>query len=112
MMRWSNDSASVVTERDLPSAVHPRLLADRAEGENRGLARIDDRRPGVDAEDADVGDRECPALHVGDRRAAFAGSQRERIDRARNCASDNASAFLMLGTTRPRGVAAAIPRFT
>src|SRR6185295_1782710 len=29
----------------------PRLLLDRAEGEDRGLTGVDDRRPAVDAED-------------------------------------------------------------
>ena len=44
-----------VTDGDLVDAVtgdHPRLLADRAEAEDRRLAGVDDRRAGVDAEDA------------------------------------------------------------
>src|SRR5262249_36812218 len=43
---------------------HPRLLPDRAEGEDRGFTRVDDRGPAVDAEDTDVGDRERAAGHL------------------------------------------------
>ena len=69
MWRWSKDSASVVTWRDHDlvarrSTTHGCLL-DRAEAQDRGLARVDDRRARVDAEDADVGDRERAAAHLG-----------------------------------------------
>ena len=65
--RWSKESASVVTWRTTissPRTTHG-ILLDRAEAQDRRLARVDDRRAAVDAEDADVGDRERAAAHVG-----------------------------------------------
>src|SRR5690606_9605243 len=56
---------------DLP-LVDPRLLADRAEGEYRRLARVEDGRPRVDAEHADVRDGDRAVGHVGGRRPARA----------------------------------------
>ena len=83
--RWSKDSASVVTWRtdDLVPSTDPRLLAHRAEAQDRGLARVDDRRAGVDAEDADVGDRERAAAHLGRLGLALAGGRGELVERRR-----------------------------
>src|SRR5690606_4537782 len=54
------DEAVVDTQRELGhltgldlALVDPRLLAHGTEGEDRGLARVQDRCPGVDAERAD-----------------------------------------------------------
>src|SRR5690606_12138481 len=48
--------------RDLPrldpAIHHPRLLLDRADAEDRGLARVQDRGAGVDVEHAEVRDRD------------------------------------------------------
>src|SRR4051812_21653745 len=49
---------------DLP-LVHPRLPAHGTEGEDRRLPGVEDRGAGVDAEDADVGDGDRAAGHVG-----------------------------------------------
>ena len=83
--RWSKESASWVTWRigDLVGAVlrdDPGLLAHRAEAEDRGLARVDDRRTGVDPEDTDVGDREGAAAHLGGLRLAVARRRRELVE--------------------------------
>ena len=91
---------------------HPRLLADRAEGEDRGLARVDDRGAGVDAEDADVGDRERAAGLVGRLGLALAGRGDQVVQRRAELGQGGGSAFLMFGTISPRGVAAAMPRLT
>ena len=91
---------------------HPRLLADGAEGEDRGLARVEDRRAGVDAEDADVGDRDRAAGHGRPARLALAGVATSSFSAGQRSGSVSASASLMFGTISPRGVAAAMPRFT
>src|SRR5699024_559055 len=43
--------------------VHPRPLRDRTEREDGRLPGVEDRGAGVDAEDADVGDRDGPVAH-------------------------------------------------
>jgi len=43
----------------------PRLLLNRAEGHDRDLAGVQDRRAGIHAEDTDVGDRDRAVGHVG-----------------------------------------------
>ena len=93
--------------------VHPRLELDRAEREDRGLAGVEDRRAGVDAEDADVGDRDRAARHVGRGASCPRGPWRP-ARRARRPARGSvlACASLMFGTISPRGVAAAMPRLT
>ena len=67
--RWSKETASWVTQRgsirsSAPAPHHPRHPADRAERHDPGLAGVEDRRAGVDAEHADVGDRDRAAGHV------------------------------------------------
>ena len=74
----------MVTSRhdDLAGLVDPRPLVDRAEAQDRGLARVDDRRAGVDAEDAHVGDREGAAGHLGRLRLTLAGHGGQLAERA------------------------------
>ena len=40
------------------STHYPRPPVDRAETQDCALARVDDRRTGIDSEDPDIGDRE------------------------------------------------------
>ena len=113
-MRWSKDSASV---RDLAHGqlplVHPRGVLDLAEGQDRGLARGEDGRAGVHAEHADVGDRDRAAAHVGRAWPCRPGRSRSSPPSARaRPGSESACASLTFGTTSPRSVAAAMPRFT
>src|SRR5690606_12290673 len=80
----SIDQAAVERDRqlggparhDLLAAVgrgdDPRLAAHGAEGDDRGLTRVDDRRAGVDPEDADVGDRDGTTRHLSRLRPARA----------------------------------------
>src|SRR5690606_10298473 len=59
----------------------PRLLADRAERDDAGLAGVDDRGPGIHPEDADVGDGDRAALLLGRRGASFARGQGQPLER-------------------------------
>ena len=70
------DALAAVGRRD-----DPRASGHRAEREDRRLARVEDGRAGVDAEDADVGDRDRAAGHVGGLGAALAGGGGEGADR-------------------------------
>ena len=94
-------------QRDLPLEL-PRQAPHLAHGDDRRLPRVEDRRAGVDPEDADVRDRDRPAGEVG--RARVPLPRRGRA--SASSASVMASASLMVGTTSPRGVAAAMPRLT
>ena len=60
---------------------HPRLWADRAEGNDGYFAWVQDRGSGVYAEDSDVGDGDGSILHLGRRRFAFAGCGGQLLNR-------------------------------
>ena len=102
MCRWSKDSASVVTWRTHDLVVHdPRLLLDRAEAQDRRLARVDDRGARVDAEDTHVGDRERAAAHLGRLRLPFAGDRRQLVQRGRQLEEREVLRFLDVGHDQP-----------
>ena len=82
-------------------------------GEDRRLARVDDRAELLDAEHAQVRDRERAAGQVVDRRRSVAGrggeGRRPVVDLVARSA---VSASRMTGTTRPAGTDTAMPRWT
>src|SRR5665648_436594 len=63
--------------------VHPRLLADRTERQDRRLAGVEDRRAGVDPEYAHVGDRDGAVGRLRRGGGAGAGPRREVGQRQR-----------------------------
>ena len=84
-----------------------------AEGEDGGLARVEDGHAGVHAEDADVGEGDGAAAQVvGVQRAARARAGQLAPARAVSSRRVRSCASLMFGTTRPRGPATAMPRLT
>src|SRR5690606_30845993 len=82
------DEAVVDTQRELGhltgldlALVDPGLLAHGTEGEDRGLARVQDRCAGVDAERADIGDRDRAIRQVSWRGLASTRGERELSER-------------------------------
>src|SRR3954452_3284680 len=62
--RQRGDVADLDLLPALLGRVNPGLGAYRAESKDRRLTRVDDRRTSVDAEDADIGDRERATGHL------------------------------------------------
>ena len=101
-----------LAQRDA-ALVLPRLTADRPDREDRRLPGRQDGRARIHAEHADVGDRDRSAAEVGGRRPPGArGRRRAAGSRPATPPSVSASASRMTGTSSPRGVAAAMPRWT
>jgi len=64
------------------SIEHPRRILDLPEREDRSLAGSQDGRAGVDAEYADIGNRDRPAAQIGRRCLASAGRDGQLADGA------------------------------
>ena len=90
--RWSKESVSCMTGRGTTCAVdHPRAVDDPSHGEDRGLARDEDRRAAVDAEDTDVRQRDRAAGEVGGRAPARTSRVDERLHRPARSRSPSAT---------------------
>ena len=95
-------ATACTTWRTTISSVHdPRLLLDRAEAQDRGLARVDDRRAAVDAERPDVGDRERAAAHLGRLRLALARGRGQLVERAGQLEQREVLGVLDVGHDQP-----------
>ena len=55
----------LMSSGDLAIVEHDRFAANRPQSENARLGKVDDRREGVDAERAQIRDREDATLHLG-----------------------------------------------
>src|ERR1700733_12347315 len=71
--------ALAMADDDLVVRANHRLLHDVADGEDRGLRRIDDRAEAVDAEHAEIRNSEGAALEFLGLELAVLGLARERF---------------------------------
>ena len=108
--RWSPDSVQVTSvATSILSPMTTGALLPRADRQDGGVRRIDDRLEALDAVHAEVGDR-CGAALILVRR-----QPRLRARSARSCISleisdsDLSSAWRMIGVNRPPSMATATP---
>ena len=110
IVRWSQVRVIVIIGRAASSAAAgDGPLLDRADGEDRRLRRVENGDELLDAEHAEVGDRERAALEVGGLEPPVARAADEIGAGDRDLGDRQASQPAITGTSSPRSVATAIP---